>query len=768
MQILNDSWFFDLNLLAAELPKTGRKTSIASFLNVLVIETGRRRSYHQGISNVPINLPVNSAMTLTKSTFCRVCEPSCGRLADLEDGRLLRLRPDREHPVTRGFACHKGIAYQSIHQDPDRLNRPLKRINGKASEGRFETLEWGEALTEIADRLQRIRQQYGHDAVAGYIGNPTAFNALGSQAIASFFTQLQSRRLFNSGTQDCSNKFAGSEAVFGTSTLHPIPDFARTRYALILGENPKVSHMSFVSIADPMGKLRAAKKNGAVIRFVNPRRIESATSATGDVLQIKPDTDLYFLAALLHEIDRAGLFREDLIAQHGSHVEELRNFIAAYSADTVANVVGIDAGTIRQTALEFAHAESACIHMSTGVNMGRQGTLCYWLLQMLSFVTGNLDKPGGNLYSLGFYPAAKAGSLNIKNRDAIFFNSEYGELRHIRGSLPGNLLADMIQQQENPIRALIVIAGNPLLSMGGEEKIRAAFEKLELLVVLDLVRNATGELADYCLPCTDMLERRDLNICGLGMQYEPFVQYTDAVVEPQFDRKEEWWILGRLEQAVGMHSLFDGNETPDPFGRLNKMLRYADLSIEQLQQAPHGSIALPPIPTGRFYTDWIQTEDKRVDCCPPLFSDAIEQAHRIFAELQQESPGQFKLISLRTNYMQNSWYHNMPELKREKQQENYLHICPADAQQLNLADGQCVTVQNKWGEIQTRLRFDDTLRSGVVAMTHGWGNRNSRGLRVASQYPGTNANRLLPTGPGSYEKLSNQAHMTGIPVRISG
>ncbi len=702
-------------------------------------------------------------MKETIPTFCRICEPSCGLVADVEEGRLTRLRPDTAHPVTKGFACHKGLTYDAIHHDPDRLNQPLKRRNARSDAGEFDAISWDSAIADVAAALKGIQEKYGHDAVAGYIGNPTAFNALGTQALTSFFLQLGCRRMFNSGTQDCSNKFAGSEAVFGTSTLHPVPDLVNTKYALIFGENPKVSHMSFVSMADPMAQLREAKRRGATIHFVNPRRIESATPATGDVLQIKPDTDLYFMAALLHEMDKAGLFDEAVIRQHGAHIEGLRAFIAPYSAEAVADVAGLDAATIRTVALEFARAESACAHMSTGVNMGRQGTLCYWLLNMLSFVTGNLDQPGGNLYSLGFYPAAKAGKTRLDN---VFFKSEFGELRHVRGAMPGNLLADMINSEKNPIRALIIFAGNPVLSMGGEEKLRAAFEKLELLVVLDLFRNATGEMADYLLPCTDMLERRDLNICGLGMQYEPFVQYTDAVVAPQHERREEWWILGKLEQAMGLNSVFAETETPDVFARLNKMLRYTDLSLEKLKAAPQHTVALPPLSPGRFYSDWIQTDDKRVDCCPPIFAEAITRSREIFEELAGEPAGGLKLISLRNNYMQNSWYHNVEGLKRKNQQDNPLHVFPGDAVQLGLNDGDLVAVSSAWGRVQARILFDDSLRAGVVAMTHGWGNQRTPGLRVAKRYPGSNVNVLLPTGPGSYEKLSNQAHMTGIPIRI--
>lgn len=691
-------------------------------------------------------------------TFCRVCEPSCGLVAEVDGDRLVRLRPDADHPVTRGFACHKGVGFDAIHHDPDRLDHPQRRN----ADGGFDQVGWDTAVSDIADRLGRIVAESGGDAVAAYFGNPGAFSATAAPALGSLMKQLGAQRLFNSGTQDCSNKFAGGEAVFGTSTLHPVPDLERTDYALIFGENPRVSHMSFVSMADPMAALRRARERGARIRFVNPRRIESVAPGSDELVQIRPDTDLYFMAALLHEIDAAGMFDETVIADHGRNIAGLRAFIAPYSADAVADVVGIDATAIRTIARDFASAEAASAHMSTGVNMGRQGTLCYWLLQMLSFVTGNLDRPGGNRYGAGFYPATRSGRVDPEADP--FFDSAFGELRAVRGTLPGNLLADMIEGGDTPIRALIVIAGNPLLSIAGETQLRAAFEKLDLLVVLDRYRSATGELADYVLPCADMLERPDINICGLGLQAEPFVQYTDAVVPPAGERREEWWILARLEQAMGLRSLLDAGESADPFARFGRMLSYAGLSVQALRDSPSQTVKLPPPETGRFYDDWIQTPDRRVDCCPALFGGALRRAHELFDELRAEPAEQLKLINLRTPYMQNSWYQNVAKLKRPGQQENPVHVSPEDARQYGVRDGDAVELSNTHGRLSASVRVDDTLRDGVVAMTHGWGNARSSGMRVAQRYPGTNVNVLLPSGPGSYERLSNQAHMTGIPV----
>ncbi|MAX55467.1 MAG: formate dehydrogenase [Alcanivoracaceae bacterium] len=697
----------------------------------------------------------------TVSTFCRVCEPSCGLVAEVDNNTIQRLQPDKTHPVSQGFACHKGVNYLAIHQDPDRLDTPLQRLGSRQpGEGQWQSQDWDSSLAEVGSKLNAIRDQYGPDAIAGYIGNPTAFNALGSQGIGDFFMGIGSRRIFNSGTQDCSNKFAAGEAVFGTSTLHPLPDIENTDCLLILGENPKVSHMSFISIADPMAKIRTACQRGASVYYINPRHIESASPKTGEVVQILPDTDLYLMAALLHEIDALERFDEAVLAQHGNHVAELRAFIAPYSADAVAEVVGLDAGQIRSLAEEFSSAERAAVHMSTGVNMGRHGTLCYWLLQMLSFVTGNLDKVGGNFYSEGFYPAAKAGRARL---DKLFFPTRYGEMRHIRGALPGNLLPDMILDDDNPVRALVVIAGNPLLSVGGEARWRAALEKLDLLIVIDLFRNATGEYAHYLLPAADMLERPDLNICGLGMQYKPHVQYTDAVVPAAGQRKEEWWILSSLLQHMGMKApLLD---QPNPFGRLEHMMARHQLSVDSLKAAPSGTVVLDTQSIGRFYTDFVQTDDKRVDCCPPLFADAIALAREQFQALKDRAPD-YRLINLRTNYMHNSWYQNVAKLKRGKHDHNPLHMHPQDMATLGLTDGDPLEVSNEYGEVTALARSDDSLRPGVVAMTHGWGNQKTPGLRVANRYPGVNINALLPNGPGSYEKLSNQAFMSGVPVSI--
>ncbi|MBD2859612.1 molybdopterin-dependent oxidoreductase [Spongiibacter sp. KMU-158] len=702
-------------------------------------------------------------MTQSVPTFCRICEPSCGLLADVENGAVTRLRPNKAHPVTKGFACHKGINFLDVHNDPDRLGFPLKRQNSRAElPASFAQTDWDSAIGEIASKLTAIRGRYGDKSIAGYMGNPMAFNSTGQLEIPGFFKGLNGR-FFSALTQDCANKLAASEVIYGSGNLHPVPDLDNTDYFLCLGENPRVSHMSFYSVADPISLLRGVISRGGRVIYVNPRKIESVSPATGEWQPIRPDSDLYFLAALLNTIDAAGGFDEQVIARHGKNIEGLRRFIQPYTAEAVAELTAIPAAQIRQIAQDWMAAPRASVHMSTGVNMGRQGSLCYWLVQMLSFVTGNLGREGGNIYSRGFYPSTQFGALRNSEGFNPWQQSAQGEFREVAGNLPGNLLADYIHDEQQPIRALIVVGGNPLLSVGGEVRLREAFPKLELLVVIDIYRSATAEYADYLLPATDWLEREDINMTGVGMQSQPFVHYTEAVVAARDQRKPEWWILAAINQAMGLPSLLDADE-PQPLRKIDGLLAMAGLTRQTLlEKSAQTQVCDVPAPE-LLFSEGLQFADQRVDCAPALFEPAFDEARKIFEESTADT--QLRLINLRTPYMHNSWFQNVQKLKRPAHQRNPLHISPADAERLNLSDEQTVKVSNQWGEITAEIKLDDSLHTGAVAMTHGWGNQRSFGLSVAQQYPGVNVNQLLPTGPGSYEKLSNQAFMSGVPVQV--
>ncbi|MDT2006082.1 molybdopterin-dependent oxidoreductase [Rhodococcus opacus] len=697
-------------------------------------------------------------------TFCRICEPGCGLLAHVRDDEVIDLQPDKDHPVHKGFSCHKGVHFLQVHNDPDRLDRPIKRTNPRSEEvGDFVTVEWDDAVREIAAKLGDIRQRYGRNALAVYQGNPSAFNGTYYANAGALARGFDTRMRFSAGTQDTSAKYAASEAIYGASMAHPIPDLLHTDYFLCLGSNPLVSHMTLMHISDPMAKIKAVKKRGGTVLFVNPRRIESSGPETGEVLLITPDTDFYFLAAILHEIIFRIGYDRTAVERHAHNIDGLLDFVAQYPAERVAAGTGIETDAIRQVADDFCAAPSASIYMATGVNQGRQGALAYWMLNMISLFSGNLGRRGGNIYSRGMTDVVQNSK---RKREDPFFQSGVGEIRTVSGDLPAARLAEFIENPDDPIRALIVISGNPLLSVAGEERLRRALEDMELIVTIDLYRTVTGEIADFVLPATDWLEHEDVNFLNtMGVAMEPYVQYTPAVVPPKGERRDDWWILSRIQQEMGVETLLDRPD-PDPLANADAAMRDAGLSIDLLKTMPCQTAVLPEAVPSHVFSIAVQHDDGLIDCCPNIFRRAYSTAEDILEELAAEPPDQLKLVTRRNLYMVNSWLHNLPVLKQGVHQDNPLWMNPVDADRRGLVDGDDVTVHNCYGSVDAVLAYDEALKPGVVAMTHGWGQRTARSLDVARRHPGANVNRLSPTGKAGYDMLSNQSHLTGINVDI--
>lgn len=690
-------------------------------------------------------------MTTKHRTYCRLCEAGCGIIAEVsDDGTVQQIRPDNDHPVTAGFACNKGLLCGEIHHDPDRVNHPQRKTGDT-----HERATWDDANTDIAARVNAIIAEHGPDAIAGYIGNPAAFNATAGPALALFVAMFGSTSLFTTGSQDCSNKFAVGEMLWGSPQIHLIADVDNTDHMLLLGTNPRISKGSFLAMPDPIGRLGAIEKRGGTVRFIDPRRIEPNV---GEIVQVKPDTDVYLLAAMLHEIDVRRGFDVDGSARVTA-LDSLREFLQLFPAERVAPVVGIDAEQIVQLALEFADAPTASVHMSTGVNMGRQGALAYWLMHLLSLLTGNFDCVGGNIPSArGTDPAPGT----IDPGPESFVDSPWGPYRRTVSSHPGALLIDMIR--DGAVRALFVAAGNPALTMGGGPELAEALESLDLLVTVDMYRNATGELADWVLPATDWFEREDLNTFVQGTQLTPHVQWAGPIVEPIGERRTERRIFTDIAEAAGAPVMF-GNDV-DMLAIINDAaLDRHGLSMAKLREHPDGIAVLEQVTPGGFLD--AMRPGGMFDGDPAMMTTAKARAIQLFEELESEPSGTLKLITRRTAHTINSALQNVEKLKAKGAADNPLYMASVDAVRLSLVDGSAVCVSNRWGSVESTIRIDDTLRDGVVAMTHGFGNADTTGMPAARRHPGVNVNTLAPTGPGTFDPVSTMSQLTGIPVEVT-
>lgn len=705
-------------------------------------------------------------MTDSKNSFCRICEPACPLKVHFDtEGNPVLIAPDLDSPA-QGVACHKGLSYLEIHDDPDRLNWPLKRINPRSeARGKFVRISWDQAFEEIGAKLRAVRETHGGKSVATYAGNPGAFNATWTLFAAYLKEAMDTQFRFTSNTQDTSNKMATFAEVFGSPSSFKIPDIDNTDFLMLIGTNPKVSRWTLMSAENNWDIIKDIPRRGSKVRFVNPRVTESSTEETGPTLLIKPGSDAYFLAAMLHEVERLNGFDVEIVEKYGRNVEAMRAFARDYPPEKVAAVTGLSADAIRTVAREFVEAESGIVYMATGVNQSRQGMIAAWLVEMLQFVTGNLGRKGGTYKPNGLSTACPpvTGIDRIETSIGTFEVIQPG----MSVPLPANIMAPLIAAGD--IRALFVISGNPLLTVADESGARKAYENLELLVSIDIFRSATGELADYVLPAQDFLERHDINLIGSGMQQRPHVKYTEAMVAPAFERREEWWILLNILKEAGFATPLD--EDPDfDWGRdaLEKILANQNLTIAKLQAMPSGTALLEPLPYDILFEKCLQHADRKIDCFPAKFVEKglFDRFERIFEELSGEKPGTLKLISLRTPYMNNSWFANAPKFRKGKERDNPLHMAVADVERLELTEGDRVSLSTKFGSIETHVFVDDSLREGVVAMAHGYGHARSFALKVAQQNAGSNCNDIMPSDADSFEPLSHMAWLSAVPVRV--
>ena len=707
-------------------------------------------------------------------TYCRICEANCGMVATVEDGRVAKLRPDRDHPLSRGYACPKGIAFPEVQDDPDRVVHPLRRRPG----GALERVSWDEALADVGGRLRAIRDEHGGDAIGMYMGNPAAWSFGHTVWGKGLLDALGSPHYYSSGSQDVNNRFAASALLYGTPLTIPIPDVLRTDLLVVFGANPYVSNGSVLSIPRVRDRLRAIVRRGGRVVVVDPRRTETAREL--EHLPIRPDGDARLLLSLLHVVFEEGLADRGALEASCQDGDELRRLAAAHPPEAGEAWTGVPAERARALARDIATAGGAAIYGRTGTCLGRHGTLTAFLLDALAAVTGNLDRPGGLLIGTSPFDleahAERAGMATYGER-----RSRVGGFPDVLGQMPATLMAPEIETPgPGRLRALIVTAGNPVHSVPDGAALERALPKLDLLVSIDLYVNETARHADYVLPATTWLEREDAPVTFGQFFYRPFLQYTGAVVPRRGEAREEWEIFDALARTLGvvpasipalrllgragvrmgprrvMDTLLRTGPRGDLFG-----LRRGGLSLERLERQPHGLVLDEHWPTGVLPAR-IKHRPRRVRLAPP---EIVAEVRRLEAE---PPPGDgalpLRLIGMRELRSHNSWMHNVPALMRGGRR-HALRMHPADAAARGLVDGDPVRVRSERGEVgPAPVLVTDEMTPGVVALPHGWG--HSGGWRRANAAGGVNVNALTSADPESLERLAGMSRLNGVPVEV--
>jgi len=659
-----------------------------------------------------------------------------------------------------------------VQNDPDRVLHPLRR----REDGSFEQISWDRALDEIGERLGAIRERHGGEAIGWYMGNPSAFSYSHPLWVKGFLDGIGSPHWYTASSQDVSNRFAASHFLYGSAYLVPIPDLARTDLLLIVGANPLVSHGSVMSAPRIKDQLHAITERGGRVVVVDPRRSETARAF--EHVAVNPDTDAMLLLSLLEVIFAEQLEDAEAIAAHASGVDALRELAADHTPEDTEGHTGVSANEVRELARDIAGAERAAVYGRTGSCLGRNGTLVAFLLDALNLVTGNLDREGGAVF--GDSPIPFEEVLDRLNVGYDNTRSRVGGFPEVIGALPASLMAKEITTPgEGQIKALFVSAGNPVLSVPNGEELEAAMPELDLCVAIDLYVSDTAKHADYVLPATTFLEREDFPLPFLGLFTTPFIQATEAVVEPAGEARQEWEIIEEISKRIGVvpssaaamrlvgrlglklspRRLVELGLRIGPQGDLFG-LRRGGLNMKKLRENPHGMVLAEHRPGG-VLAKKIRTEDKRVRLDAP---EIQAEAERLRESTNGHDPAlPLRLIGLRELRSHNSWMHNARLLMRGGRTHS-ARIHPDDANEYGIPDGGRCRISSAHGSIEIDATVTDEVKPGTLAVPHGWGHRG--GWQVANSAGGANVNLLASSAPEDLERLAGMAFLNGIPVAV--
>lgn len=689
---------------------------------------------------------------------CPLCEAGCGlEISVKPDGSVGRIRGDRDDVFSHGFICPKGSTLRQLHEDPDWLRTPVAKRDGA-----FVPVSWDEAFAEVDRLLTDVIDAHGREAIAVYLGNPTAHSIAGQLYARPLLRALGTPNLFSASTVDQRPKEVAAGLMFGGSLTVPVPDVDRTDMLVMLGANPFESNGSLATAPDWPGRIEALVARGGRLVVVDPRRTKTAAAAT-DHLAIRPGTDAFLLMALVQVLAEEGLVDPGAVGPHLAGADEVLALAAPFTPEVVAPVTGLDADAIRQLARDLAAAPTACVYGRIGTTTQLFGTVASWLVDVLNALTGNLDRPGGAMFTKAALGAANTRGAGGKGRGVKLHRrrSRVRGLPETYGELPAAALAEEIDTPgDGAIRALVTIAGNPVVSTPNSGRLDAALGTLDAYVAVDPYLNETTRHADVVLPVPTALQRCHYDLALLQLALRNVAHYSPPVLPLDEGQIPEWEVMARLaliahglgpdadpalvddlmvrtlvDAAVAdEHGPIHGRDadeimaalgdTHGPERILDLMVRtgpYGDgfgarpggLTFEALAAAPHG-IDLGPLEPR--LPEVLRTPSGKVELAPELITADVARLRDALDTFSDS----LVLVGRRDLRSNNSWMHNVEVLVKGKPRCT-LHVHPSDAERLGLADGGDASVGSRTGKVTIPVEVTDDIRPGVVSIPHGWG-----------------------------------------------
>ena len=741
------------------------------------------------------------AATRRSYITCPLCEATCGLEVTSRGRDVLAIRGDGEDGFSHGYLCPKAYSLKELDSDPDRLRAPMIR-EGET----WREVSWDEAFAAVERGLGPILREHGRDAVAAFAGNPNVHNLSGLLYTPAFLQTLGSLNTYTASTLDQMPKQVSAGLMFGTGLTIPIPDVDRAQFLLILGANPLVSNGSLMTAPGMRDRLRAMRARGGKVIVVDPRRTRTAEEADEHHF-IRPATDAHFLFALVHTLFAEDLMHAGRLIDHLNGMEEIRALAEDFTPEAVAPICGIAPETIRRIARELAESEAGAVYCRIGACTQEFGTLANWLVDVLNALTGNLDREGGAMF-----PTPAAGARNTQGTPGRGSGIKIGPKRsRVRGlpqtfgELPAVCLAEeILTPGEGQVRALVTIAGNPVLSAPDARQLDTALASLDFMVSVDCYLNETTRHAHVILPPPSPLERDHYDLAFYQLSVRNIARYSDAVFPRPDGQPEEWEIMSRLIAIVAGQgaaadpavvddmiayqlirretrlagSPIEGREPAEilaalqplrgPRRLLDFLVRvgpYGDgfgrrpdgLTLEKIATAPHGLDLGPLRPR---IPEVLRTPSGKIELAPePIVVDV----QRLRASLSQATAS-LVLIGRRELRTNNSWMHNLNVLVKGPS-DCVLQTHPEDAARYGLRHGEEAEVTSAAGTVRVTVGVTDKIMRGVVSLPHGWGHDlPGTRLRVAHEHAGVNVNLLI--SGDQVDPVSGNAIQNGVPVTL--
>ena len=727
---------------------------------------------------------------------CHLCEAMCGLEVhvaenDAGDDEVRLIRPNRDDVWSKGYICPKGTTLGHLHHDPDRLRVPMIR----GDDGVHREATWDEAFARAEELMAGVIAEHGKHAVTMYIGNPTIHNYSLSRYVGLLVGLADlPGAIYSAGTVDQWPKNLATWTMFGQMWRIPTVDLPRTDFAVVMGANPHASQGSLLACPDVLGVLDEVRERGTVV-VIDPRRTGTADHADR-WLPITPGTDAALMLAVAHVLFAEGLVDLAHLEGRVKGVDEVERLAADFSPERVAATCGIAADDIRALARGYAAADRAVWYARIGTCNQEFGTLASWLPDVLAVLTGNLDREGGHMWST---PVAWSTNTHDLGEPIEFgrFHSRVRGAPESMGQFPVSCLAEEIATPgDGQIKALVTMAGNPVISTPGADRLDAALPLLDCMISIDNALNETTRHADVILPGLSPLEQPHFDELIWAWAVRSAGKYSPPLFEPEHDRPGEWEVLLRVgamiagipQEGLDVKGIDDGYfaamvglaggdvdtalaDHPEPGPeRLNansvRMSSFGDhyganpkgVTLDEFKAAPNGLDFGPMEPR---LDEVIAHADGLVDLAP---AHVIGDLPRLVARLDREDGG-LVLTSRRHVRSNNSWMHNVKVLVKGKDRCTLL-IHPDDAAATGVTDGAVARVTSEAGSIEVPVEISDEMMPGVVSLPHGWGHdKPGTRMSVAREHAGVNNNILAP---GTFVDVpSGNAAVNGIPVEVA-